>query len=154
MTDRGDDGGLPVVVMPGVDAGHGAQRRTGAVAGNDETAAERGAIIKAQGCPRIVAFHGDNARAYRMDPPGAAHRAIERLSEDPVFHDPSHGMFTDIAMVVVKEEGRVAIGDADIQDGLGRGGRRHAMHPAVRERAFEPQEMEDTRPSNEPSRIV
>ncbi len=102
---RGDDGGLPVVVLPGINAGHGAQRRAGAVAGNDKAAAEPGVIVKAQGCPRVVAFHGDNPGAYRMDPCGAPDRAVERLPEDPVLHDPSHGMVTDIPMVVVKEEG-------------------------------------------------
>lgn len=128
MTYRGDDGGLPVVVLPGINTGHGAQWRPGAVAGNDKTAAEHGTIIKAQGCPRIIALHGDNACTYRMDPRGAADRVIERLPENPVLHDPSHGMIADIPMVVVKEEGRLAIRDADIKDGLGVG---HDVMPCI-----------------------
>ena len=108
-------------MLPGIDTRHGARRRTGAVTGNDEAAADSGIVIEKHGCPRIVAFHGDNPGAYPRNPRGTPECPVKGLPENAVLHDPAHGMVADIPMIVVKEEGRLAIRDADIEDCLGVG---------------------------------
>ena len=102
------------------------QWRSSAVRADKEFGRDCGAAFQVHRHPsliRVKPFHGSR----RPDGDGIERRKplVERAPDHLVFDDEAHGRIADVGMIEMQEEGRVPIGNTNIEDG--RGGAGHAV---------------------------
>ena len=127
-----DDRGLRIAPARGADAGDAAQRRLGAVGGGDQPHCNPPPVGEGGGRGGGRAF--DRAHSERREQREARQRMRMRdqgAAQHPILDDPAERCIAaELAVVVMQEQGRVVVGDADLEDRLclGRDRRPQAEH--------------------------
>ena len=131
MGDGGDDAGLAIGEFGRGDAGLLAQLGAGPVGGDEKTGADSPPVLEAgRDMSRPALDLADAAGGYDHDIGQRGQPGGERPADRPILHDMAEGRAeAGVEMIVMQEQrcrgpARPAVGDADIEDGLGRG--RHA----------------------------
>ncbi len=118
MPHGGDDAGLRIGPGDGADAGGLAQRRGLAVRRRYQPRRDRAPVGEAHEGAGGAALHVRHRQRRQVPEPRQLRRSCEKcLPQRAILDDPAERMIADVAVVVVQEEGRVVVGDADLEDG-------------------------------------
>ena len=116
-----DDAGLAVAPFDRADAGGAPQRRVLPVGGGHEPRAELRAIGQPHDSAALIGGHrGHGARRQQLEARQDRGAVEQRAPQHPVLDDVAERRAAaQFAVVVVEEQGRVVVGDADLADRLG-----------------------------------